>query len=283
LIHDEIKDDIVYFAKLCRLSKAAGKSAEGVVNLFNIANNDLPALQNRYESLQKNVNHLESKELDTSIALEELKSQIRNAKQMLQLYRQSSQNEVSKILQLHRQNMKLGRLLIGFKNNNEDFIKIQFVAKQTVKSALSDKRQLLKLALYALIELWCADPAKLNYLIHGMSPLLTISKSTMMNYAGSRNYHTTAFPSCYNQNSYTENLMEIIVNGAANLYEKMVKDFTNETMISAASCTNSNLISSMIKVDEQTDHVPTSSAYGSQAKHLCAKRLLDPGTRSELQ
>ena len=64
LIHDEIKDDIVYFAKLYRLSKASGKSAEHIVNLLNIANNDLPALENRFESLQQNVNHLESKELD---------------------------------------------------------------------------------------------------------------------------------------------------------------------------------------------------------------------------
>jgi hypothetical protein len=43
-----------------------------------------------------------------------------------------------------------------------------------------------------------------------------------------------------------ENLMEIIVNGAASLHEKMVKEFTNETMINAAPYTNSNLISSMI-------------------------------------
>ena len=41
LIHDEIKDDIAYFAKLYRLSKAAGKTAEHVVNLLNIANDDL--------------------------------------------------------------------------------------------------------------------------------------------------------------------------------------------------------------------------------------------------
>jgi hypothetical protein len=55
--------------------------------------------------------------------------------------------------------------------------------------------------------------------------------------------------------------MEIIANGAASLYEKMVKDFTNETMTSATACTNSNLISSMIHLDEQTDHTQASLAY----------------------
>ena len=157
------------------------------------------------------------------------------------------------MLQLHRQNMRLGRLLTGFKHNNKDCIKIQLVARQTVKNALSDKKQLLKLALHSLIESWRADPTKFNSLIHGMSPVSTISKSTITNYAGSGNYyHATPFSSYYSHSSYTENIMEIIVNGAAGLYEKMVKDFTNETISNAAASTNSNLLLSMTHLDEQT-------------------------------
>jgi archaellum component FlaC len=240
LIHDELKDDIVYFAKLYKLSKAAGKSAGHLVNLLNIVNNDLPALENRYEKLQQNVNHLESKELDLSITLEELKDQIRNANHALDSCRLTYHKEVSKTLQLRRQNMELERLLREFKNNNKDYIKIQFAARQTVKGALSDKRQLLKLTLLSLIESLRADPAKLNFLIIGMSPLLTISKSTTINYTDNRNNHAIPFSSHYNQNRYTENLIEMIVNEAASLYEKIVKDFTNETMTIAATSTNLN-------------------------------------------
>ena len=252
LIHDEIKDDIAYFAKLYRLSKAAGKSAEHVVSLLNIANNDLPALEDKYKKLQRNVNDLESKELDASITLEELKSQIQDANQSLDSYRLSYQKEVSKTLQLHRQNMELDRLLTGFKNNNKEYIRILFVARQTVKSALSDKRQLLKLALLSLIESWRANPTKFNFLVHGMSPLLTTSKSTIMNYAGNRNNQATPFSSYYIQNGYAENLIEIIVNGATSIYEKMVKDFTNETIANTAANTDSNLLHSTTHLDEQT-------------------------------
>jgi hypothetical protein len=241
-IHDELKDDIVHFAKLYRLSRAAGKSAEHVVNFLNIANNDLPALENRYESLHQNVNYLESKELDLSITLHELKDQIQKANQALDSCRLSYQKEVTKSLQLHRQNMRLERLLREFKNNNRDYIKIQFAARQTVKGALSDKRQLLKLTLLSLIESLRADPAKLNYLIHGMSPLLTISKSTMMNYKGNMNNHAIPSSSYYNRNGYPENFIEIIVNEAARIYEKMVKDFTNETMANAAASNDTNLL-----------------------------------------
>jgi exonuclease VII small subunit len=50
-------------------------SAEYVVKLLKISNNDLPALESKYKKLQENVDHLESKELDLSITLKELKSQ----------------------------------------------------------------------------------------------------------------------------------------------------------------------------------------------------------------
>jgi hypothetical protein len=249
LVYEEIKDGITDFLKLHRLSKAAGWSTEHVINLLKIVNNNLPALENRYKKLQRNVNDLESKELDLSINLEDLKSQIQNTKQILDSHRLSCQKEASKMLQLHRQNMRLGRLLTGFKHNNKDYIKIQLVARQTVKNALSDKKQLLKLALHSLIESWHADPTKFSSLIHSPSPASTISKSIVMNHANSNNYHAIPFSSYYNQNSYAENLIEIIVNGAANLYEKMVKDFTNETIANAAASTNSNLLLSMTHLD----------------------------------
>jgi hypothetical protein len=75
----------------------------------------------------------------------------------------------------------------------------------------------------------------------------------MMNYPDSGSYDAT-FSSHYNQSSYTENLIEIIANGASSLYDKMVKDFTNETIANAAASTNSNLLLPMTHLDEQTGH-----------------------------
>ena len=81
---------------------------------------------------------------------------------------------------------------------------------------------------------------------------LRFQKSTMINYAGNISSHTSPSSSYYNQNSYTENLMKIIVNGAASIYEKMVKEFTNETLANVAASTNSNLSLSMTHLEEQT-------------------------------
>jgi hypothetical protein len=235
MAYEEIGADILHFLKLYRLSKDAHMSPRQIVNLLYIANNDLQSVEQRYQKLQRNVRHLEFKEIDLSINLEDLNDQIRNAKQMLHFYRQCSQKEVGKTLQLQSQNVRLATLLTRFKNSNKEFIKIQFVAKQIVKSAISDKRQLLKLAVYALIESWRDDPTKFNSLIQSMSPATTISKLTMINYADSSSHHAIHFSSYYNQNSYTENLIEIIVNGAAIIYKKMVRDFTNETMFAGST------------------------------------------------
>jgi hypothetical protein len=138
LAYEEIRDDIKYFLRLYGVSKAAGMGTDHVVGLLKVANNDLPELENRYEKLQRNVEYLESKTLEANITLEELKSQIQNAKQRLDSYHLSCQKEVKKTLELHRQNMELDNLLRQFKNSNEEYIRIQFVAKQTFRNALSD-------------------------------------------------------------------------------------------------------------------------------------------------
>ena len=86
MVYEEIGPDIVPFLKLYRLSKDAHMNSRQIINLLQIANNDLPAVEQRYKKLQRNVNDLESKELDLSIDLEDLNGQIRNANQRLDFY-----------------------------------------------------------------------------------------------------------------------------------------------------------------------------------------------------
>ena len=215
-------------------------------SLLNIAKNDLPALENKYKKLQRNVNELESKELDTSITLEDLKSQIQNANQMLGSYHLSCEKEVRKMFQLHKQNIRLNALLRQFKNNDENYLKIRYAAKQAVESVFSDSRQLLKFAVLSLIESLRADPTKINFLIHGMPSPLTMSKSTIIDHAGSNSsYYVKSSSSNYNQNSYTETLTEVIADEAASLYEKMVNDFANQTMTNVAAGSSAKLLPSL--------------------------------------
>jgi hypothetical protein len=57
---------------------------------------------------------------------------------------------------------------------------------------------------------------------------------------------------CYpGQSRYTETLMEVIVNQAATLYEKMVKDFANQTITTAVESSTA-LLPSIEYSDEHT-------------------------------
>ena len=59
-VYEKIKDDIELFLRLYRLSKAKGMGLKQVVNLLAIANNDLPALKERFKSLRNDVSILQS-------------------------------------------------------------------------------------------------------------------------------------------------------------------------------------------------------------------------------
>jgi hypothetical protein len=261
IVYEEIKNDIGYFLKLHRLAKASGMNTDSVVNLLSIANNDLHAFEDKYIKQQQNVNHLESKELEASITLVDLKSQIQNANQVLYSCRLSCQIEVRKMLQLHRQNMRLNALLRQFKNSDEEYLKIRYAANQAVRNAISDSRRLLKFAILSLSESLRSDPIKFNFLIHGMPPPLKMSKSTRIDQGSSSNYHTNPFSYYYNQNSYAETLTDLIVNEAAGLYEKMVNDFANQTMTNAAADSSAKLLPSLGYSGKQIDHTQALLAY----------------------
>ena len=152
MVYEEIGANIVHFLKLYRLSKDADMNPRQVINLLQIANNDLQSVEQRYKKLQRNIEYLKSKTLDANITLEELKRQIQSARQILDYHYLSCQKEVSKTLQLHRQNMRLGALLRQFKNSDEEYLKIRYAAKQAVRGVLSDSRQLLKFAILSLTD-----------------------------------------------------------------------------------------------------------------------------------
>src|SRR5215207_6048653 len=86
IVYEEIGADIVHLLKLYRLSKDAHMNPRQIINLLQMANNDLQSVEHKYKKLQQNVNHLESKELDLSINLEDLNGQIQNANKRLDSY-----------------------------------------------------------------------------------------------------------------------------------------------------------------------------------------------------
>jgi transposase len=76
LIYEETKGDIAPFLKLYRLSKAKGMSVKQVINLLTITNNDLPAIEERFERLRNDVDMLQFRKHTLERNLYQLNNQI---------------------------------------------------------------------------------------------------------------------------------------------------------------------------------------------------------------
>jgi hypothetical protein len=59
MVYEDVKGDIEPFLRLYRLSKAKGIGVKQVVNLLAIANNDLPAIEERFKKLRNEITMLQ--------------------------------------------------------------------------------------------------------------------------------------------------------------------------------------------------------------------------------
>src|ERR687890_443591 len=100
MVYEEIKGDIEPLLRLYKLSKAKGIGLKQVVNLLEIANNDLPDIQCRYERLKREVNSLEFNKQQSHIALSYFNKQIEMKSKDLTSYRISCIRERREIANL---------------------------------------------------------------------------------------------------------------------------------------------------------------------------------------
>jgi hypothetical protein len=152
IVYEELKGDIEPFVKLYRLSKAAGMSARHVINLLKIANTKLPDIQYRYERLKREVNTLEFNKQQSHRTMAYFNNQIETQSKTLTSYRVSSIRERREIEKLYNEKARLEALVTGFKNDNEDYLKIRQAAEEKVKDVLTNGKLLLQFATFSVIE-----------------------------------------------------------------------------------------------------------------------------------
>jgi len=166
IIYEDTGDDMIHFVKHYRKMKAAGIGVEQAIHLTKIANNDLPALEQKYQKLKRDVNLLESRKLEECRTLNDLQDQIDGLERMLKWLKTSCQEEEAKINQLESEEIRLKRLVKRFKNNNEEYLKIKKIVQQQVTNILFDSKRLLHLSLFSLMESMRTDPQKYSKLIY---------------------------------------------------------------------------------------------------------------------
>jgi chromosome segregation ATPase len=118
IVYEELKGDIIPFLKLYRSARSAGMNEEHVVNLLRIANDDnnLPAVEYRYEGLKQDINTLENKKLNSNKDLQDLKNQILNSRNALDSCNLTYRQQAEKLASLQSKKIGLEDLVKRFEN-----------------------------------------------------------------------------------------------------------------------------------------------------------------------
>jgi len=197
MVYEEIGGDIVHFLKLYKLSKEDHMNPEHVVNLLQMSNEYLPLLELRYKRLTKEIDSLESEKQK----LRYLENQIRTSTKMLDEYKEEIKN-------LQKKKIRLEILM-----SSGRYEKVRQIVKEEVTNSLSKRRDLLKLAVYSVIESIIRDPNKYSFLVSSNV------------YNGGQ--HAASHP-------YTDVYRTLILDEAQKVFELMARDLTSRIINEAA-------------------------------------------------
>ncbi|MFL6385400.1 MAG: hypothetical protein ACJ712_10590 [Nitrososphaeraceae archaeon] len=117
------KGDISYFVNMCKAAKSANIGVQEVIKLLNIANNDLPEAEHRYERLLRVINAMESNKANLDRELQYLNDRVSSSRRELYFIIRDREREESWLQNLKQQVAKQEAFVYNFKNNNEDILK----------------------------------------------------------------------------------------------------------------------------------------------------------------
>ena len=138
MVYEEIKDDIDPFLMLYKLAKRKGIGVKQVVDILAIANNDLPAIEERFKRLRNDISMLQFQKRIDERNLYQLNNQIASTTKLLNSFRISCERERREIENLQNEKARLEATVTQFKNNNEEYLnKIKQAADEEVKSVLT--------------------------------------------------------------------------------------------------------------------------------------------------
>ena len=247
-ISNEIKHDIWYFVELYRLAKAGGFRVEHIVRLLRIANNDLPLVDCKYENFKTEVNSLEEQKRNSGIRLRELNNQITEVTNYVGHCRASYRQEQMKLEAMRQKRMALEAIVRQFENNNLEYVKIKKTAEEKAHAKLSKGKDLLKLGLFSLTETIRDQPDKYNALFN--YDALTTDYKNQQYPPYSYGFYMDGQQQYQSMNYGREDYMALLVEEAAKLYDKLVKEMVDEIISDYSTSTSSTSLPLLPPSDE---------------------------------
>src|SRR5215218_6567852 len=227
MVYEETKGDIEPFLKLYRLSKAKGMGIKQVVNLLEIANNHLPAVEERFKRLRNDTSILGFRKHTLERNLYQLNNQIATTANLLNSFHMSCKRERIEIENLYNEKARIENLVTHFKNNNEEYLKIKQAAEEKVKDVLTNGKLILKFATFSVIESLRSSPELYNFAIHDNS------NNTPISY-GSNYPSSMLLGRQEQQQSFNDSYTALIVEEAEKFYNKLTRELTNGVIAATA-------------------------------------------------
>jgi hypothetical protein len=174
-VYEELRGDIEPFLKLFKLAKRKGIGVKQVVNLLAIANNDLPAIEERVKRLRNDTRMLQFQKHIDERNLYQLNNKIVSTSKLLSSLRMSCDRERRKIENLYNEKTGIANLVTQFKSNDEEYLKIKQAAEEKVKDVLTNGKLILKFATLSVIESLRSNPELCNFVLYYNSNNTAIS------------------------------------------------------------------------------------------------------------
>jgi DNA repair ATPase RecN len=165
-IYLEFQGDTSYFVNLCKTAKSEKMNVQHVTTLLKIANNHLPSIQYRYEMLQKQNSILDS---NLSIAAKEFQNLTNQISFMLNRLDQLKSEcglETKTLQYLRQQASQMEAFTHNYKNKDQEYNKLKESIKDKVHESLSNKKMLLDLAIFSVIDSMRTSPDKYSSLVY---------------------------------------------------------------------------------------------------------------------
>jgi hypothetical protein len=219
-------EGIYSFVELYKLAKAAGMNAQHVVNLLAIANNDLPSVEQKCQTLKRQEASLQAGNQDSAITLKELFDLILTKRCTLEQYESDCKKRELEIKNLNKQYIALQELVNDFQNNNEEYLKVIKSVGEEVLGVLSNVKMFLRCALLSMTESMRNNPESYRSIFYNLSSMIDYSSSNGQDYMyGQQQQQQNSSPD-YN----SEANAAIIIGEAEKLFYKLIKDSVNKTV-----------------------------------------------------
>ena len=113
-VYREVKGDIWPLVNLHKSVKSSGMNESNVIKLLTIANNDLPAVEDRYELLKRKLGEVEGKIRNSTMIFQDLNNQISSMRSILDSIRLDIEKEKKRLHQLYQKRIKQEALVIQY-------------------------------------------------------------------------------------------------------------------------------------------------------------------------